>query len=217
MNRSLRLYALCTIALLLITGAAWAADPPASSGTTPAILACLDSGDISVLDDQAAMAIRGQEYKYVLVKILGLNALDGGAGVQWTWNPAGYRYGAFGGLDWSNTGADAADKMDALFMLHDLAYADPTADKIAADKALIAGLASLGDTYNTFWGWIYSPADLPKGLTTPTVQVSGVSFFGNKFFFGWRSMPYTEYSRREAITGIGVLVAGRSLLSSLAR
>ncbi len=86
MNRSLRLYALCTIALLLITGAAWAADPPASSGTTPAILACLDSGDISVLDAQAAMAIRGQEYKYVLVKILGLNALDGGAGVQWTWN-----------------------------------------------------------------------------------------------------------------------------------
>jgi hypothetical protein len=45
--------------------------------------------------------------------------------------------------------------------------------------------------------------------------VSGISFFGNKFFFGWRSMPYTEYSRREAIAGIGVLVVGRSLLSSL--
>jgi len=205
------------MALFLITGAAWAVDPPAVSGNTPAILASLDSGDIRVLDDQAAMAIRGQEYKYVLVKILGLNALDGGAGIQWTWNPAGYRYGAFGGLGWSNAGTAAADAMDTLFMLHDLAYADPTADKILADKALVAGLVSLGNTYSRFWGWIYSPADLPTGLTTPTVQVSGLSFFGNKFFFGWRSMPYTEYSRREAITGIGVLVVGRSLLSSLAR
>lgn len=217
MKSSIQFYAVCALVLLCIPGSAWSKDPPASSGNTPAILASLDSGDIRVLDDQAAMAIRGQEYKYVLVKILGLNALDGGAGIQWTWNPADYRYGAFGGLDWSNMGSDAADAMDTLFWKHDLAYADPTADKIAADKDLIAGLVSLAKTYNSFWGWIYSPADLPKGLTTPAVQVSGVSFFGNKFFFGWRSMPYTEYSRREAIAGIGVLVAGRSLLSSLAK
>ncbi|MBN1569876.1 MAG: hypothetical protein JXA73_18675 [Acidobacteria bacterium] len=204
-------YLLLMAALFFIVGTAWAGDG------TPVILATLNAGDVTILDDQAAMAIRGQDYKYVLVKIFGLNALDGGAGVQWTWNPLDYRYGAYGGLNWSNTDETPADAMDFFFSAHDEAYANPSADKIAADQALILGLASLGTTYNSFWGWIYSPAVLPAGLTTPNVKVSGISFFGNKFFFGWRSMPYTEYSRREAIAGIGVLVVGRSLLSSISK
>jgi hypothetical protein len=208
-------YALCLTALFLFAAGGWAADQPAESDGTPAILASLNAGNVTILDDQAAMSIRGQEYKYVLVKILGLNALDGGAGIQWTWNPLNYRYGAFGGLNWSNTGTTPADVMDAFFMAHDDAYANPLIDKIDADKALIAGLASLAKTYNKYWGLIYVPAITPTDLTTPNVQVSGISFFGNRFFFGWRSMPYTEYSRREAIAGIGVLVVGRSLLSSL--
>jgi hypothetical protein len=204
--------------LFLVTLTAWAADTAASAENSPAILASLNAVNVTVLDDQAAMAIRGQgDYKYVLVKVLGLNALDGGAGVQWTWNPLDYRYGAFGGLNWSNTGVDPADVMDGYFELHDATYADPTSDKLAADQTLLAKLASLATKYNTFWGYIYSPATLPTELTTGYVQVSGISFFGNKFFFGWRSMPYTEYSRREAMSGIAVLAAGRSLLSSLTR
>jgi hypothetical protein len=208
-------YALCLMALFLVSATAWAADQSAAPEGTPAILASLNAGNVTILDDQAAMAIRGQAYKYVLVKIFGLNALDGGAGIQWTWNPLNYRYGAFGGLDWSNTGTAPADLMDGFFMAHDEAYANSLINKIDADKALIAGLASLATTPNSFWGMIYAPVATPTELTTPNVQVSGISFFGNKFFFGWRSMPYTEYSRREAIAGIGVLVVGRSLLSSL--
>ena len=93
--------------LILIGTTASAADAAgAKPDNTPAILASLDARDATPLDDRAAGAIRGQgsEYRYVLVKILGLNSLDFGAGLEWTWNPFGYRYGAWGGPGWTNGG-----------------------------------------------------------------------------------------------------------------
>jgi len=214
--------------LLLVAGTAWAADRPASSDDTPAILASLDSGNVTILNDHAAAAIRGQGSPlYVLVKILGINALDFG-GTQWTWNPLGYRYGYWGGPGWSNGGdsldsldasyvsslpvADGNGGMDALFRAHDVAYASG-ANKLAADSLLLNGLQGLPETTGTFWGKIYTAS--PIGLQPNSdVQVSVLSFFNNRLFFGWHAMPYTEYSRREAVAGMQALIAGRSLLGT---
>jgi hypothetical protein len=206
---------------LIFAAAALAGEQPASTGRTPAILASLDSGSATILDDQSAGAIRGQEdpqYKYVLVKILGVNALDGGYGVQWTWDPLGFRYGAWGGPGWTNGGqttgdAPAADLMDGFFKQHDEDYAS-NLDKLVADKKLIAGLLSLPNDSRSPWGGIY--VSNPKGLKADLmVQVSGISLIGSKVFFGWKPMPYSEYARREALAGMGVMVAGRSLLSAI--
>jgi len=217
--------ALYMTVLFFVAGTAWAADRPASPDGTPAILASLNADNVTILDDQAAMAIRGQnsvvQYKYVLVKILGINALDGGPGVQWTWNPLGYRYGAWGGPGWSNGGVDPltataapADAMDALFETHDSAYAGGS-DKLAADKTLLGGLLLLPNCPDPTWGPIYKPSSTPTGLTPDLkVQVSGISLFGNGFFFGWKAMPYTEYARREAVAGMQALILGRSLLGT---
>ena len=43
---------------------------------------------------------------------------------------------------------------------------------------------------------------LPVGAN---VWVSGLSLVGGKVFVGWRPMPFTEYSRREALTGMQLL------------
>jgi hypothetical protein len=218
MKKQQPLWALCLAMLFLVAGAAWAAEPPVSSEDTPAILASLDANHVTVLDDRAAAEVRGQDflpYRYVLVKILGINALDGGAGIQWTWNPLGYRYGAFGGPGWSNTGAIPADAMDALFRTHDGLYSATDPDKLAADFWLREELRRLATANGGYWGLIYAPATLPTGLTTPIVQVSGISFIGNRIFFGWRPMPYTEYARREAVAALGIMVFGRSLVSSI--
>jgi hypothetical protein len=210
--------AFCVTLVLICAAAAWAGEQPASTDRTPAILASLDSGSATILDDQSARTIRGQgfEYKYVLVKILGVNALDGGIGVQWTWNPLGFRYGAWGGPGWTNGGLSApyvfdyADPMDKLFMEHDIAYAS-NFDKLIADKYLVAGLLSLPNEATSLWGSIY--VSNPKGLAEDLmVQVSGISLIGNKIFFGWKPMPYSEYARREALAGMGLMIAGRSLL-----
>lgn len=186
-----------------------AADKPAAPAATPAILASLDTRDVTVLDDGAAMAVRGQggEYQYVLVKILGLNSLDFAAGIQWTWNPFGYRYGAWGGPGWTNGGqplpnlVDAADAMDTLFKGHDMGA--------LTDQQLVGLLSLLPNVSNSFWGQIYVPAVInpASGLPVGTnVWVSGASLVGGKFFFGWRPMPFTEYSRRQALTGMQLLV-----------
>jgi hypothetical protein len=220
MKRHQAFWALCGTMLFLVAGTAWAADRPALSDNAPAILASLGPDGVVILDDQEAMAIRGQggTYAYVLVKILGLNAMDFGPGVQWTWNPLGYRYGAFGGAGWSNTGSDPADAMDVLFRTHDAAYESPDFNlRLAADAALLAGLKALPNGGSIYWGLIYTGQDIiadfwPAGKN---VWVSGVSFFGNKLFFGWRQMPYTEYARREALAAMGVMIFGKSLISSI--
>jgi|WetSurMetagenome_2_1015567.scaffolds.fasta_scaffold107818_2 hypothetical protein len=199
-------YQICCVScvlLLFTAGGAWPAGQPASSNDTPAILAALDAGSATILDDQAASAVRGQEYKYVLVKILGLNTLDFGPGVQWTWNPLGYRYGAWGGLGWTNNGSPA-DAMDDLFKQH---------DNGATDQWLVNALKALPDSHGNggfigYWGKVYVPGFYPAGAPA-SVYVSGASFIGGKIFLGWRAMPYTEYSRREALIGMSLLTFGR--------
>jgi hypothetical protein len=197
--------------MLLLSNAAWAAEKPALSDNVPDILASLDPGSATILDDQAAKAIRGQGYQYVLVKILGINALDFGPGVQWSWNPLGFRYGAWGGPGWTN-GGDPADAMDALFMAHDNAYSAGF-DKLAADQLLVSKLKGLATSNGGYWGQIYisNPTDLNAG----PIYVSGASFIGGKIFLGWRAMPYTEYARREALAGLGVMILGRSLANAI--
>jgi hypothetical protein len=196
--------------VFLFGASASAADESAASAETPAILASLDARHVTVLDAGAAAAIRGQgsEYRYVLVKVLGLNALDFGPGLEWTWNPFGYRYGAWGGPGWTNGGrtdvlVDPADAMDALFKNHDLLVLD--------DQGLVDALKDLPNVGGGFWGLIYVPS---AGAITPgsglpvdkNVFVSGVSFIGGRFFLGWRPMPFTEYARREALAGMQLLI-----------
>jgi hypothetical protein len=206
---------LCLTLVLVVAAAAWAADQStALTEDTPAILAALDAGSVTTLDDQTAMAIRGQNgpYEYVLVKILGVNALDYGPGIQWTCNPLGYRYGAFGGPGWSNPGVDPVDPMDKLFAEHDYAY-DHGLNRPMAVLLLIAGLKNLATNNNyPYWGLVYYPDPWPTGLTATTVKVSGLSLIGNKFSFWWVPMPYTEYARREALAGMGIVALGRILL-----
>jgi hypothetical protein len=196
---------LTALAFLLAAGA-WAADRTAVAEGTPAILASLDNGNVTILDDQAAMAIRGQAYKYVLVRTV-LNPLDLGPGLNWTNNLLGYRYGAWGGPGWTDGGVPgsntpAADPMDAFFQQHDLG--------ILTDQGLIEALKSLPNAPGGFWGLIYVPAagDIAAGSGLPVganVWVSGLSILGGRLFFGWRPMPFTEYSRREALTGMQLL------------
>lgn len=222
MNRNLSCWMLCSALLLLVANPVWAADQTSSTNELPAILASLDAGNAEILDTQTAEAVRGGNgevfyYSYVLVKILGVNTFDWGPGVQWTWNPLGYRYGYWGGPGWTNgnspTGtAPTADAMDALFMNHDIAY-ESGADQLEADKILLGGLMGLATTNHSYWGPIYIPLVAPTGLNSPIVRVSGWSLIGGKFSFRWHNMPYTEYARREALAGMGLMVFGRSLAS----
>ena len=186
-----------------------AADKPAAPTGTPAILAALDTRDVTVLDDGAAIAVRGQgsEYRYVLVRILGLNTFDFAPGIEWTLNPFFYRYGAFGGAFWTNGGQPLAnpvapaDAMDTFFKGHD--------EGTFTDQQLVGLLSLLPNVNNGFWGQIYVPAVInpASGLPVGTnVWVSGASLIGGKFYFGWRPMPFTEYSRRQALTGMQLLV-----------
>lgn len=202
--------ALAFSSFAFLTGTdAWAAEKPAAPADTPAILASLKTSDVTVLDDGAAMAVRGQAtgYRYVLVKILGLNTFDFASGIEWSWNPFDYRYGAWGGPGWSNGGQSLptlvapADAMDTLFQAHDLGT--------VTDQQLVALLSLLPNVNNNFWGQIYVPAVInpASGLPVGTnVWVSGTSLIGGKLFFGWRPMPFTEYSRRQAVTGMQLLV-----------
>lgn len=213
MNRNLSRWMLCSTLLLLVASPVWAVDQTSSTNDLPAILASLDEGSAARLDNQTAMSIRGGadfNYLYVLVKIFGVNTFDWGPGVQWTWNPLGFRYGAYGGPGWSNTGVDPADAMDGLFELHDLAYSSGD-DQLEADIILLDGLKGLATTNHPYWGPIYVPPDSPTGLTSPIVRVSGWSLIGGRFSFRWHNMPYTEYARREALAGMGLMVFGRSL------
>lgn len=170
--------------VLMCAAAAWAGEQPASTDRTPAILASLDSGSAIILDDQSAMAVRGKDgaqYKYVLVKILGVNALDyGSGGFSWTWNPLGFRYGAWGGPGWTN-GGTPADKMDEFFMAHDIAYETGFQTKLKADQELVANLSSLPNSQPGFWGTIYL-TNAPN-VKDWVVYVSGMSLFGGKSFF----------------------------------
>ena len=198
------------ILFLFVSGTAWAGNQVDLSKNSPALLASLDKAGVVLLDDTATAAIRGQADPvlpmYVLVKILGLNTLDYGSGVNWTLNPLGYRYGYYGGYNWSNTGQKPVDCMDWLFKKHDNAS---LTDSQLLDKLL--KLATFHPQYS-YWGNTY--VSKPEGAPS-SVKVFGVSLIGQKFFFGWRSMPYSEYSRREAVYGMQALILGKSLFPSL--
>ena len=193
---------LITFAFLSVVQA-WAADPPPTPEKLPAILASLDAGKVTVLDDKAARAIRGQAYQYVLVRTV-LNAFDFAPDIQWSLNPFAYRYGAWGGPGWTNGGGigsnTPADLMDNFFMLHD--------QSALSDAQLIGALQLLATTPNAFWGSIYVPPSITAGSNLPAnknVWVAGGSIVGGKFFLGWRPMPFPEYARREALIGMQLL------------
>ena len=93
--------------------------------------------------------------------------------------------------------------MDSFFEIH---------DGDSNDVALLAGLEGLARDIHSYWGKIYISS--PEGAPG-SVKVFGLSLVGQKFFFGWRSMPYTEYSRREAVYGVKALIFGKSLFPAL--
>ena len=218
---------------MFISIPAQALDRPDTSGGAQAILASLDQTHVTALNDEVdAGRVRGGDgvnfsTAYVLVKILGINTWDYGSGVDWTWNPLGYRYGYWGGPGWTNGGArysDAgtaptADTMDAFFMAHDNVYnndAGNPAALLAADLTLFEDLSALPTSNGGYWGHVYAARpglDIQSNRPIPVVRVSGISLIGGRFFFGWRDMPYSEYSRREALAGIGALIFGKSLIS----
>jgi len=201
-RRSLLVASACSVLVLLAGVEASASDGPETAADTPAILAALDASDVTVLDDREAMSVRGQAYQYVLVRILGLNTFDFAPGLDWTWNPFGYRYGAWGGPGWSNGGLlvglePAADDMDAFFMAHDLGF--------LSDAGLVGALVGLATAPHPFWGPIYVGTDIEPGSGVPVgtnVWVASASLFANKLYFGWRPMPAPEYFRRQALVGM---------------
>ncbi|MEW6186881.1 MAG: hypothetical protein AB1585_14195 [Thermodesulfobacteriota bacterium] len=193
------------VMLLLIPGALWADNQQDFSKNSPAILASLGPAHFTPLDDAAIKAIRGQA-DFVLVKVLGLNTFDYG-NVKWTWNPLGYRYGNYGGYNWS--GGTPVDDMDICFRTHDFAY-DASSDpgvRYIADLTLRNNLASLTTSYDNFWGWIYL-----SNVGQNDIHVFGLSLVGGKVFRGWEKMPYSEYSRREAWLGVSFMILGRNIL-----
>jgi hypothetical protein len=200
-------FSLLGVMLLLIPGALWAGNQPGVSQDTPAILVSLGQANAIPLDDSAAAAVRGQA-QYVLVKVFGLNMFDyGDSTVKWTWNPLGYRYGNWGGPNFSGPG-DPVDPMDTCFMLHDQGKAGITAGLGNNDAGLVALLTSLPKTTVPYWGGVYvTTADVPSD-----VFVYGFSLIGGKIFTKPVSMPYSEYSRREAVYGTQLLILGKSIL-----
>lgn len=196
------------ILFLFVSGTAWAGNQVDLSKNSPALLASLDKAGVVLLDDTAAAAIRGQADSpmFVLVKVLGLNTLDYGSGVKWTLNPLGYRYGLFGGYGWTHSeNTPYVDSMDELFKKHDFALLN--------DSQLLSALSGLTNDFSRIWGdmFVSNASEVPSSQ----VKVFGVSLIGQKFFFGWRSMPYSEYSRREAVWGMKALIFGKSLFPSL--
>lgn len=197
------------VSILFLSGTALAGDNVTMPENSPAILASLDKAGVTALDDTSISDVRGQT-QYTMVKVLGLNTWDYAkrGKITWTLNPFGFRYGNWGGPNYSNMG-NPVDEMDALFMVHDGG---------ASDEWLLAGLAALktqdgASTYSRVWGWIYTGNSTGYLYVDPdhfnyTVAVSRTSWMssGGRFIFGWIDMPLTEYARREAVMGMGILV-----------
>jgi hypothetical protein len=207
-------FSLLGVMLLLIPGALWAGNQNDVSQDTPAILVSLGQANAIPLDDVAAATVRGQA-QYVLVKVFGLNMFDGWGqkDISWTWNPLGYRYGNWGGPGWSGQDGGPVDTMDGYFKAHDngVAYQIPGVPLgTSNDAALLGLLNSLAATPSgTIWGNIY--VSTASGLPSD-VNVFGFSLIGGKIFTKPIPMPYEEYSRREAVYGMQLLIAGKAIL-----
>jgi hypothetical protein len=170
--------------------------------------------------------------KYVAVRLPGLNQGDSFAGAnalsgQWTWNPFSFRYGYWGGFGWTDSRdlstndwngqvtAPTVNAMDGHFRAHDQTYqwAHATfwwnsnlenAAKTGADLAHLAGLTSLGSSWDPTWGPIYnasSPSGAPQYVavawwTNPLLRYGP----GMNYYPGTKNMPFSEYARREAQT-----------------
>jgi hypothetical protein len=202
------------VMLLLIPGALWAVNQPAISQDIPAILVSLGQANAIPLDDGAAAAVRGQAgTDYVLVKVIGLNMFDYGSGVKWTLNPLGYRYGYWGGPGWSGSDvtlyADGKYGMDYFFMRHDRGQ---ITDRELRDN--LAALPYTKGTYSADWGGMIYDVSPAADPTPPpsSVNVYGFSLIGGKIFTRPVAMPYSEYSRREAVYGMQLLILGKSIL-----
>jgi hypothetical protein len=192
--------------LVLIPGVLWAGNQNDLAKDTPAILVSLGQANTIPLDDAAIASVRGQAPEYMLVKVFGLNMFDFGADGKWTWNPLGYRYGNWGGPGWTNKGP-YVDPMDFCFMLHDIG--EPTG---FTDRELLAALSSLPELYGSNWGnWGKIYVTSPEGVPS-NVYVYGFSLIGGRIFPKPVEMPYTEYSRREAVYGMQLLILGKSIL-----
>jgi hypothetical protein len=205
---------ICAISFLFISGTAWAGNRTDVAEETPAILASLDKTDFVTLDDTAIAEIRG-EALYVMGRIWLLNGLDFSLNPQVDWvtgiaNIAeGWRYGNWGGLDYTNEGPPV-DLMDSYFQQHD--------NGAFSDADLIAALSTLPDT-GSFWGQIYGPTaydvdSIPIGpddahfdYSVFVSRISVLSTGARRFFFLWRPMPLTEYARRQALF-VGNLFGG---------
>lgn len=200
--------------LLLIPGALWAGNQIGVSPDTPAILVSLGQSYAIPLDEATTAAVRGQA-QYVLVKVFGLNMFDfGDSTVKWTWNPLGYRYGNWGGPGWSgNPDPSTVDTMDFYFMNHDQGKAGNLALLLLGqpglnnDAGLLALLTSLPNTSNG-WGPIYvTNANVPHD-----VYVYLFSLIGGGILKTPTPMPYSEYSRREAMYGVQFLIIGKKII-----
>ncbi len=200
-----RFYFVVLAVFLLLPGVVWSGNQPDIGKNLPVIVESLGPDHFTPLDDGEIAKIRGQA-QYVLVKVIGLNTLDYGL-VAWTWNPLGYRYGNYGGYNWS--GGDPVDAMDRCFQTHDGVY-DSTNDpslRFKADQELLAALAGLHNTNHEFWGPVYV-----SDVGQSNIHVYGLSLVGGKVFRGWKEMPYSEYSRREAMWGVYFMILGKHLL-----
>ena len=195
---------LITFAFLSVVQAR-AADPPPAPEKLPAILASLDAGKVTVLDNKTAGAIRGQAYQYVLVRTV-LNAFDFAPGYSVDCQSIGLPLWRLGRSRMDQRRRQrrhthpTADAMDAAFRLHDLGQ--------YPDALLIGALQSLAPTSNPFWGKIYVPTSITQGSNLPAdknVAVASGSLVGGKFYLGWRPMPFPEYARREALIGMQLL------------
>ena len=135
--------------------------------------------------------------------------------VPYSWSPLDWKYGYWGGANWSDgrnqssvssTGS-TVDAMDALFRSHDSAYATsanyPTRPvnlrynyRHAADLALLSGLYRLPNYSHQALGPIFksSPAGAPTSYVTVVRNGRSVS------------MPFSEYMRQQAINAFWVVV-----------
>lgn len=213
------------IGLLLGTAQVEAADQMTPTSGPPAILASLGVDTaVTTLDDTTAAGIRGTAPKYVMSSLqvaqLGIfprgnpfsddTFVEGGkvsGKASWSKDPYLWRYGNWGGYGWTDGKesptsycrcGSVVDTMDTYFRTHDNAYTDAkgaSAKIRAADQSLLSNLQALPNARTPYWGSVYVSS--PQGAPTDVRVLTGT---------GLRNIPFSEYARRQAVTGFQVQV-----------